>query len=86
MRIMTSFRLVLLAAYFLLLASPASLNADSTKKAAADSPVASSSPELVDIGVWPTLIYNLDVHSNTYFMTAYVWFVWRGELDPSETV
>ena len=86
MRFMTSFRFLLLAGFLLLLAFPGSLNADSTKKTASDSPVASASPELVDVGVWPTVIYNLDVHSNTYYMTAYVWFVWWGELDPSETV
>lgn len=45
-----------------------------------------ASPEVVEVGVWPTVIYNLDVHSNTYYMTAYVWFIWRGAIDPSETV
>lgn len=47
---------------------------------------ASTGPEVVEVGVWPTVIYNLDVHSNTYYMTAYVWFIWRGAIDPSETV
>ncbi len=45
-----------------------------------------SAPQVVEVGVWPTVIYNLDVHSNTYYMTAYVWFIWRGDIDPSETV
>ena len=45
-----------------------------------------SSQEIVEVGVWPTVIYNLDVHSNTYYMTAYVWFIWRGDIDPSQTV
>jgi hypothetical protein len=51
-------------------------------------PVAESSgsPELVEVGFWPTVIYNLDVHSNTFYTTAYVWFRWKGPLDPSETV
>ena len=44
-----------------------------------------ASPELVEVGVWPTVIYNLDVHSNTYYMTAYVWLIWKGDIDPSET-
>ncbi len=43
-------------------------------------------PEVVEVGVWPTVIYNLDVHSNTFYMTAYVWFIWRGEIDPTQTV
>lgn len=47
---------------------------------------APSSPQVVQVGVWPTVIYNLDVHSNTYYMTAYVWFIWTGDIDPSETV
>jgi len=42
--------------------------------------------EVVEVGVMPTVIYNLDVHSNTFYMTAYVWFIWKGDLDPSETV
>jgi hypothetical protein len=42
--------------------------------------------EVVEVGVLPTVIYNLDVHSNTFYMTAYVWFIWKGDLDPSETV
>lgn len=45
-----------------------------------------AAPQIVDVGVWPTVIYNLDVHSNTYYMTAYVWFIWRGEIDPTQTV
>ena len=85
MRFMMSFRFLLLAG-FLFLPFPGALNADSIKKAAVVTSVASDGPEFVDVGVWPTVIYNLDVHSNTYYMTAYVWFVWKGELDPSETV
>jgi len=45
-----------------------------------------ASPEIVEVGVWPTVIYNLDVHSDTYYMTAYVWFLWKGPIDPSESV
>jgi hypothetical protein len=56
------------------------------KKATPSSAEASASPEVVKVGVWPTVIYNLDVHSNTYYMTAYVWFIWSGNIDPSETV
>lgn len=56
------------------------------KKTSPPAPAASTGPEVVEVGVWPTVIYNLDVHSNTYYMTAYVWFIWRGAIDPSETV
>jgi hypothetical protein len=84
MQLMKLSRFLLLAGVLFLLL-PGSLNADSTKKTATASPVLSPGPELVEVGVWPMVIYNLDVHSNTYYMTAYVWFVWRGNLDPSET-
>jgi hypothetical protein len=56
------------------------------KKSTPAVPNPSLSPEMVEVGVWPTVIYNLDVHSNTFYMTAYVWFIWRGDIDPSETV
>lgn len=46
----------------------------------------SSSPEVVEVGVWPTVIYNLDYDSDTYYVTAYVWFIWSGDIDPTETV
>jgi hypothetical protein len=42
-------------------------------------------PQLVDVGFWPTVIYNLDVDSNTFSATTYVWFTWTGPIDPSET-
>ena len=84
MQLMKLSRFLLLAGLLFLLL-PGSLNADATKKTAVAFPVLSPGPELVEVGVWPMVIYNLDVHSNTYYMTAYVWFVWRGNLDPSET-
>jgi hypothetical protein len=58
----------------------------SDKKTPPPDPAPSAGPEVVEVGVWPTVIYNLDVHSNTYYMTSYVWFIWRGDIDPSETV
>ena len=45
-----------------------------------------ASPEVVEVGLWPTVIYNLDYDSDTYYVTSYVWFVWRGDIDPTETV
>ena len=75
----------LLLAGFLALVLPASISADQGKKPEKPSVVQPAGPEIVDVGVWPTVIYNLDVHSNTFYMTAYVWFIWRGDIDPSET-
>jgi len=56
------------------------------KKTPPEQPPSASGPEIVEVGLWPTVIYNLDVHSNTFYMTSYVWFIWKGEIDPSETV
>lgn len=63
------------------------LNAASEKKKTPPTQATKvNAPEVVEVGVWPTVIYNLDVHSNTFYMTAYVWFIWRGEIDPTQTV
>ncbi|MFZ0434467.1 MAG: hypothetical protein WAL87_00630 [Chthoniobacterales bacterium] len=60
--------------------------APETKKTPPPQATKGNAPEVVEVGVWPTVIYNLDVHSNTFYMTAYVWFIWRGEIDPTQTV
>lgn len=60
--------------------------APETKKTPPPQSTKGNAPEVVEVGVWPTVIYNLDVHSNTFYMTAYVWFIWRGEIDPTQTV
>jgi hypothetical protein len=60
--------------------------APETKKTPPPQSTKGNTPEVVEVGVWPTVIYNLDVHSNTFYMTAYVWFIWRGEIDPTQTV
>lgn len=60
--------------------------APETKKTPLPQATKGNAPEVVEVGVWPTVIYNLDVHSNTFYMTAYVWFIWRGEIDPTQTV
>lgn len=80
-------RRILLAA-LLLLGCGLPLVASSEEKTQLNQATRSSnvtSPEVVEVGVWPTVIYNLDVHSNTFYMTAYVWFIWKGDIDPSET-
>ena len=45
-----------------------------------------SRPETVDVAVWPMMIRDIDIKSNTYLMRAYVTFVWKGAIDPTETV
>jgi hypothetical protein len=82
---MISLRPFITAAFVWILLGSVGMTA-SDKKTPPPDPAPSTGPEIVEVGVWPTVIYNLDVHSNTYYMTAYVWFIWRGDIDPSESV
>lgn len=78
-------RLISLAAVIVTLIG--SVSASTEKKLPTPLPAElGAAPQLVEVGFWPTVIYNLDVHSNTFYATAYVWFRWKGPLDPSETV
>jgi hypothetical protein len=58
----------------------------STSSKQASGPSNDSAPQVVEVGVWPTVIYNLDYDSDTYYVTAYVWFLWRGDIDPTMSV
>ncbi len=40
----------------------------------------------VSIGIYPINVYDLKFESNTYYMSAYVWFAWKGDVDPSTTM
>lgn len=40
----------------------------------------------VTVGVYANNVYNLDIQNNTFYMDAYVWFRWKGDIDPTETV
>lgn len=39
-------------------------------------------PQVVDVGIWPLAIYDLDIAANTFYMAAYVWFTWSEGPDP----
>jgi len=47
-----------------------------------------SAPQVVEVGLWPTVVYDLDVRANTAYVVAYVWFAWGAGIDhdPSDTV
>ena len=51
---------------------------------ATDKPVEGA--KLVTVGIYGINIYNMDVRSNTYHMTAYLWMRWRGDYDPVESL
>jgi len=40
----------------------------------------------VKVGFYTQNIYELDPESNTYYMDFYVWFKWKGEINPTEKV
>src|SRR3989339_49968 len=40
----------------------------------------------VTVGFYSQNIYELDPASNTYYMDFYVWFKWRGSIDPTAAV
>lgn len=48
-------------------------------------PVASDA-QRVDVGIYPTTVYNLDQRSNTFYADLYVWFIWKGDKDPTATM
>lgn len=45
-----------------------------------------STAQQVKVGFYAQNIYELDPESNTYYMDFYVWFNWRGEINPTEKV
>lgn len=40
----------------------------------------------VTVGVFPISVYNMDFSGNTYFVEAYVWFRWQGDINPIESM
>lgn len=38
--------------------------------------------EKVETGVFAMNVYNLDISSNTYSLDFYLWFKWKGDIDP----
>ena len=42
-----------------------------------------SAPQVVEVGLWPTVVYDLDVRANTAYVVAYVWFAWGAGIDHS---
>lgn len=45
-----------------------------------------STAQQVTVGVYPISAYNLDIETSTYYVDTYVWFRWKGEIDPTLTV
>lgn len=56
-----------------------------TAKALKAPAVAVSKPQQVFVGVYLNNVVALDQIQNTYWMDFYVWFRWKGEINPTET-
>lgn len=69
------------AAALCVLAGPAAAVAP----AAPGQPAAASGPEVVSVGMVPISVYDIDIESGTYYGDFYVWYRWKGEIDPVET-
>jgi hypothetical protein len=55
---------------------------------AADDPAASATaegPQRVYVGLYLHHVPELDIHSNSYLADFYLWFRWRGDIDPTES-
>lgn len=42
--------------------------------------------EIVTVGFYPINVYGVDPATSTFTYDGYVWFRWKGDLDPTETV
>lgn len=47
---------------------------------------ASPSAQVVKVGMYVNTIYQLEVEHSTYYMDAYLWLSWRGDIDPTATL
>jgi len=46
----------------------------------------SAQSEKVEVGIFAMNLYDLDIASNTYALDFYVWFKWKGEIDPTASL
>lgn len=50
------------------------------------SPAPGTAPQQATVGIYPTTIYELDIGTSTFKAAFYVWFLWKGDLDPTPTM
>lgn len=39
-------------------------------------------PAVVTVGIYPMTVYDLNMASSTFYMDAYIWFRWKGDINP----
>ena len=49
-----------------------------------DTPPATA--QVVKVGMYVNTVYQLEIESSTYYLDAYLWFKWRGSIDPTATL
>jgi hypothetical protein len=42
----------------------------------------SAKAQRVTVGFYPMNVYGVDISSNTYYIDTYIWFKWKGKIDP----
>ena len=42
--------------------------------------------QVVNVGMYVNTVYQLEVASSTYYLDAYLWFKWMGDIDPTTTM
>lgn len=45
-----------------------------------------ASAQVVTVGLYVNTVYQLEVSSSTYYLDAYMWFKWKGDIDPTATM
>lgn len=73
-----------IAALFMLIGSGFAQEAKKGTYTVAETPPSSS--QQVTVGFYPISVYQLDMASSTYYVDAYVWLRWKGEVDPTGTI
>lgn len=72
-------------AALLLLAMPATAEGP-IKGSYVEATAPAASAQQVTVGFYPISVYQLDMASNTYYVDAYVWLRWKGDIDPTATL
>jgi hypothetical protein len=53
---------------------------------AAPAPRPAAGAEVVTVGVYPTVMDDLNIAASTYDVVAYVWLKWKGPVDPTDSL
>lgn len=51
-----------------------------------DPSASTKSPEVVDVGIYLLSVYELTHGADSYMVDAYLWFKWKGDIDPTRTL